>query len=142
MKHFYKISVAALAVVLSMPAAVNAQVKVATFEDLQTAEGANYWMGPASNAKEEVGKWDMINQVGTIQSGSFEFSNSYNAAYSSWTGMGYSKSTSTDFSSATYLVDQFNSSVGHGVDGSAQFGVAYSGGTTPNPGESSGNVGL
>lgn len=138
MKHFYKISVAALAVVLSMPAAVNAQIKVATFEDLQTAEGANYWMGPASNAKEEVGKWDMINQVGTIQSGSFEFSNSYNAAYSSWTGMGYSKSTSTDFSSATYLVDQFNSSVGHGVDGSAQFGVAYSGGTITVKGSAEG----
>lgn len=52
MKHFYKISVAALAVVLSMPAAVNAQVKVATFEDLQTAEVPTIgWALPAMPRK-------------------------------------------------------------------------------------------
>lgn len=129
MKNFYKISVAALAVVLSMPAAVNAQVKVATFDDLKIAEGANYWFGPADNAHEEDGGYGMINQVGTFQDGSFEFYNSYNDQYKSWTGVGYSKSTSTDFSDNTYLVDQFNSTVGHGVDGSAQFGVVYGDGS-------------
>lgn len=129
MKNFYKISVAALAAVLSMPAAVNAQVKVATFDDLQIAEGANYWMGPADNATEQPNGWGGTDMVGTFQSGSFEFNNSYNVAYASWGGVGYSKSTSTDFSNATYLVDQFNSTVGHGVDGSAQFGVVYGDGS-------------
>lgn len=138
MKHFYKISVAALAVVLSMPAAVNAQVEVATFDDLQFSEGANYWMGPASNATEQPNKYGGTDMVGTIQSGSFEFSNAYNEAFGSWTGMAYSKSTATDFSMNTYLVDQFNSTVGHGVDGSAQFGLAYSEGTITVKGSAEG----
>lgn len=138
MKHFYKISVAALAVVLSMPAAVNAQVKVATFDDLQITEG-NYWFGPADNAHEEKGQYEgMINQVGTFQSGSFEFTNSFNELYQAWSGFSYSKSTSTDFSTASYAVDQFNSSVGHGVDGSAQFGLAYGDGTITVKGSAEG----
>ena len=138
MKHFYKISVAALAVVLSMPAAVNAQVEVATFENLKVADGQDYWMGPADNAKEETNKYGGTDLVGTIQSGSFEFGNAYNAAYGSWTGMAYSKSTATDFSMANYLVDQFNSTAGHGVDGSAQFGVAYDNGTITVKGSAEG----
>ena len=59
-------------------------------------------------------------------SGSFAFPNVYYPEWNSWGNFAYSNSTSTDYT-GDYLTQQFNSSVGSGVNGSKNFGVAYGG---------------
>lgn len=87
--------------------------KIATFDDLYLEPESN-WHG---NTEDE----DYM--MGSFFSGSFEFNNSYMADWDSWSFFGYSNMTSTGFSS--YLTDQYNSAVGHGVDDSANFGVVF-----------------
>lgn len=64
------------------------------------------------------------NDDDTFTSGSFAFPVSDMGGW--WYGYGLSNSTSTEFNS---LNDQFNSSVGTGVDGSSNYCVAYPSGT-------------
>ena len=133
MTQFYKFTMAAVvAAVMSVPTSLFAQdgLKVATFEDVQISSEDGYWCGPTDNAVAEPSGWGYDNQVGTFTDGSFEFSNSYyNGSFLSWSGFACSNRTATSFDALTMTPDQFNSSVGHGVDGSAKYGVAYNGGT-------------
>lgn len=92
---------------------VDGKMVVATFDDL-FLEPESHWIGYTD---------DKDYTVGNFFSGSFSFNNSYMAEWKSWAFFGYSDHTATSF--ANYVNDQYNSCVGHGVDGSANFGVAY-----------------
>lgn len=86
---------------------------IATFDDLYLAPDS-HWCGDTDDE-------DYIQ--GSFFSGSFEFNNLYMADWDSWSFFGYSNHTSTSFSS--YVTDQWNSAVGHGVDDSANYGVVF-----------------
>ncbi len=87
--------------------------KVATFDDLYLEPESHWW-----------GNNDSM--TSTFYSGSYSFSNTFMPEYSSWAGFGYSNRTSTTFDN--FLIDQFNSSVGHGVFDSENYAVAYTSG--------------
>jgi len=97
---------------------------VATFEDL-TLEPESSWYGPADNAVEGTDDYGSTVWNGTFKSGAYEFVNSINPVWGSWTGCSYSNMTATSFSD--YSTDQWNSCVGHGATGSANYGVIYCG---------------
>lgn len=104
--------------------AVTGDAVTATFENLYLPENG-YWFGPDSKGTVVAGTYG--NEIaGSFMSGSYQFSNSYNIDYGSWSGMGYTNRTETSFS--TYLTDQFNSVVGKGYGDSENFAVAYSNG--------------
>lgn len=92
---------------------VNGKMVVATFDDLYLDEESQWY----------AYKEDPDYVGGNFYSGSFAFNNSYMADWDSWSFFGYSNHTSTEF--ANYVTDQYNSCVGHGADGSANYGVAY-----------------
>lgn len=128
--YSYSLSAAFVAALLSVSSVANAQdnsevtvkdATVATFEDL-TLEPESHWAGPADNAEEVSGAYG-TEWVGTFKSGSYEFVNSVNPAWGSWMGCSYSNMTATTFES--YDKDQWNSAVGHGANGSANYGVLY-----------------
>lgn len=128
--YSYSLSAAFVAALLSVSSVANAQdnsevtvkdATVATFEDL-TLEPESSWWGPADNAEEVAGAYG-TEWVGTFKSGSYEFVNSVNPAWGSWMGCSYSNMTATSFES--YDKDQWNSAVGHGAAGSANYGVLY-----------------
>ena len=128
--YSYSLSAAFVAALLSVSSVANAQdnsevtvkdATVATFEDL-TLEPESSWWGPADNAEEVAGAYG-TEWVGTFKSGSYEFVNSVNPAWGSWTGCSYSNMTATSF--ASYATDQWNSAAGHGAAGSANYGVLY-----------------
>lgn len=81
----------------------------ATFEDLNL---------PAESV------WDGSDGTMMFKSGDFLFINNYTdwGGYASWDGFAYASLTSTQY--ATFD-DQYNSCVGHGVNGSATYAVAY-----------------
>ncbi len=97
---------------------------VATFDDL-TLEPESSWYGPADNAVEGTDDYGSTVWNGTFKSGAYEFVNSINPVWGSWTGCSYSNMTATTFSD--YSTDQWNSCVGHGATGSANYGVIYCG---------------
>ncbi len=97
---------------------------IATFDDL-TLEPESSWYGPADNAVEGTDDYGSTVWNGTFKSGAYEFVNSINPNYGSWTGCSYSNMTATTFSD--YSTDQWNSCVGHGATGSANYGVIYCG---------------
>ena len=104
--------------------AVTGDAVTATFENLYLPENG-YWFGPDSKGTIVAGTYG--NEIaGSFVSGSYQFSNSYNIDYGSWSGIGYTNRTETSFSS--YLTDQFNSVVGKGYGDSENFAVAYSNG--------------
>ncbi len=100
---------------------------VATFEDLAL---------PAESF------WDGSDESAMFQSGDFIFINNYVdwGGYASWDGFAYSTLTSTTYAT---LDDQYNSCVGHGVNNSATYAVAYYSaymGTQPTLIEANGNA--
>ena len=63
-----------------------------------------------------------------FEAGGFTFNNNYFPEWSYWSGIAVSGRTATTFTS--YELDQFNSCVGEGVNGSKQFAVVYPQGET------------
>jgi hypothetical protein len=86
-------------------------LQVATFDDLPLAP-ESYWYGDSDGET-------------VFYSGSFSFTNTYTPMHSSWGGFAYSNLTATDFDPAQWLTHQFRSATGIGVEGSANYAVAY-----------------
>lgn len=87
--------------------------KVATFDDLYLASESHWWGDTVADYKN------------TFYSGSYSFSNILIPEYSSWGAFGYSNHTSTIFNMSNFIVDQFNSVVGKGVNNSDNYAVVY-----------------
>jgi len=86
-------------------------LQIATFDDLPLAP-ESYWYGDTDGET-------------VFYSGSFSFTNTYTPIYSSWGGFAYSNLTATDFDPSQWLTHQFRSATGAGLDGSANYAVAY-----------------
>jgi len=86
---------------------------VATFDDFMDAEGNTL---PADSV------YNGADGAGFLASGDYVFTNNYNASWGSWSGFSVSSKTGTTASGYT---EQYNSTVGHGYDGSANFAVVY-----------------
>ncbi len=84
---------------------------VATFDDLYL-EPESHWRGDEESEDYES----------SFYSGSFMFDNYLWLDYDFWAKFAYSNETSTAYAT---LADQFHSAVGSGVNGSANYGVAY-----------------
>lgn len=104
--------------------AVTGEAVTATFENLYL-DNESFWAGPDTKGTVMEGAYG-DEMVGSFVSGSYQFSNSYNTSYGSWSGFAYSNRTATDFSTIT--PDQYNSVVGHGYDNSGNFAVAFNSG--------------
>ena len=104
--------------------AVTGEATTATFENLYL-DSESFWAGPDTKGTVMEGTYG-DEMVGSFVSGSYQFSNSYNTSYGSWSGFAYSNRTATDFNTIT--PDQYNSVVGHGYDNSENFAVAFNGG--------------
>lgn len=87
---------------------VTGDAVTATFENLYL-DKESYWNG-------------RVNKFSSFVSGTYEFDNKCYPEMATWFYYGYSNRTSTTYGG---LDDQFNSAVGHGVDGSENYGVAY-----------------
>ena len=92
---------------------VHGTAKVATFDDL-SLPAESYWWGDT-----------VPNYKNTFYSGSYSFANSMIPHSQTWGLFGYSNKTSTSFDMSTLITDQFNSVVGHGVNGSSNYAVVY-----------------
>lgn len=92
---------------------VRGTAKVATFDDLYLP-AESYWWGDT-----------VPNYKNTFYSGSYSFANSMIPHSKTWGLFGYSNKTSTSFDMSTLITDQFNSVVGHGVNGSSNYAVVY-----------------
>ena len=92
---------------------VRGTAKVATFDDLYLP-AESYWWGDT-----------VPNYKNTFYSGSYSFANSMIPYSKTWGLFGYSNKTSTSFDMSTLITDQFNSVVGHGVNGSSNYAVVY-----------------
>ena len=103
---------------------VTGEAVTATFENLYL-DNESFWAGPDTKGTVMEGAYG-DEMVGSFVSGSYQFSNSYNTSYGSWSGFAYSNRTATDFNTIT--PDQYNSVVGHGYDNSENFAVAFNGG--------------
>lgn len=91
--------------------------KVATFENL-TLTPESYWRGDTTQTSDA---YSYIQSA--FFSGSFQFPNSYNPSFDSWAFFAYSNETSTVSDGA--IAQQYRSAVGHGVDHSDNYLVAY-----------------
>lgn len=83
--------------------------RVATFDDLWL-NPESHWTGSLSNRPFFSGSYAFDNYNGT------------NSGYSYWGNFTYANYTSTAYGA---LADQYNNAVGTGLDGSANYGVAY-----------------
>jgi len=92
---------------------VHGTAKVATFDDLYLP-AESYWWGDT-----------VPNYKNTFYSGSYSFANSMIPYSQTWGLFGYSNKTSTSFDPDQFITDQFNSVVGHGVNGSSNYAVVY-----------------
>lgn len=92
---------------------VHGTAKVATFDDLYLP-AESYWWGDT-----------VPNYKNTFYSGSYSFANSMIPHSQTWGLFGYSNKTSTSFDPDQFITDQFNSVVGHGVNGSSNYAVVY-----------------
>ena len=92
-----------------------AKPAIATFDDL-ALEPETAWYG-----KRESEGYD--HRSFTYYSGSYSFPCKYAPSLLTWGGVAYSNQTKTSFTSL--FPDQFNSVVGHGVNGSKNYAVAY-----------------
>lgn len=92
-----------------------AKPAIATFDDL-ALEPETAWYG-----KRESEGYD--HRSFTYYSGSYSFPCEYAPSLLTWGGVAYSNQTKTTFNSL--FPDQFNSVVGHGVNGSKNYAVAY-----------------
>ena len=122
-KDLHKLMIA-VGTLLLMPAMTWADepAKTATFEDLTLAENS-HWNGPDMNGVEEEGLYGDTQKQGGFVSGGFRFANNYSLDWGSWSGFSYSNSTAT--TGVSYTDDQWNSCVGHGVNGSSNYAVFY-----------------
>lgn len=121
MKKLYFVFALLGATVVSLNASAQ---EMATFEGL-LEESETCFMGQETEDA-VTGAYGDTEYRSKIVSGSYEFINLYNKDYGSFTGFGYSNVTSTSFSDYR---DQIHSTVGHGVDNSATFGLCYGSGT-------------
>lgn len=92
-----------------------AKPAIATFDDL-ALEPETAWYGKRESEGHDHRKF-------TYYSGSYSFPCEYAPSLLTWGGIAYSNQTKTTFSSL--FPDQFNSVVGHGVNGSKNYAVAY-----------------
>ncbi|WP_455515872.1 DUF4465 domain-containing protein [Porphyromonas sp.] len=92
-----------------------AKPAIATFDDL-ALEPETAWYGKRESEGYDHRKF-------TYYSGSYSFPCEYAPSLLTWGGVAYSNQTKTTFSSL--FPDQFNSIVGHGVNGSKNYAVAY-----------------
>ena len=104
---------------------VTGKAVAATMDNLWLA-AESAWAGPDTKGEEVTGTYFDRQMAGSFVSGSYAFSNNYSLDYGSWSGFAYSNRTSTSFKT---LDDQYNSAVGSGHDGSANYAVAYGNGT-------------
>lgn len=101
---------------------VTGEALVADFENLYLEENSN-WHGPDTKGDIEEGLYGDQQYQGSFISGSYQFSNNYSIDWKSWSGFSYANRTSTTFLSIT--TDQWNSCVGSGNNGSANYGVFF-----------------
>ena len=92
-----------------------AKPAIATFDDL-ALEPETAWYGKRESEGYDHRKF-------TYYSGSYSFPCEYAPSLLTWGGIAYSNQTKTTFNSL--FPDQFNSVVGHGVNGSKNYAVAY-----------------
>ena len=92
-----------------------AKPAIATFDDL-ALEPETAWYGKRESEGYDHRKF-------TYYSGSYSFPCKYAPSLLTWGGVAYSNQTKTTFNSL--FPDQFNSVVGHGVNGSKNYAVAY-----------------
>lgn len=92
---------------------VTGSAYTATFDDLYLAD-ESHWGGDMDSKEFMV--------ESEFYSGSYAFNNVCMPSYSSWAFWGYSNETSTSYGG---LSDQFRSAVGSGVNGSANYAVAF-----------------
>lgn len=92
-----------------------AKPAIATFDDL-ALEPETAWYGKRESEGHDHRKF-------TYYSGSYSFPCEYTPSLFTWGGVAYSNQTKTTFNSL--FPDQFNSVVGHGVNGSKNYAVAY-----------------
>ena len=92
-----------------------AKPAIATFDDL-ALEPETAWYGKRESEGYDHRKF-------TYYSGSYSFPCEYAPSILTWGGVAYSNQTKTTFNSL--FPDQFNSVVGHGVNGSKNYAVAY-----------------
>ena len=92
-----------------------AKPAIATFDDL-ALEPETAWYGKRESEGHDHRSF-------TYYSGSYSFPCKYAPSLFTWGGVAYSNQTKTTFNSL--FPDQFNSVVGHGVNGSKNYAVAY-----------------
>lgn len=92
-----------------------AKPAIATFDDL-ALEPETAWYGKRESEGHDHRSF-------TYYSGSYSFPCEYAPSLFTWGGVAYSNQTKTTFNSL--FPDQFNSVVGHGVNGSKNYAVAY-----------------
>ena len=92
-----------------------AKPAIATFDDL-ALEPETAWYGKRESEGHDHRSF-------TYYSGSYSFPCKYTPSLFTWGGVAYSNQTKTTFNSL--FPDQFNSVVGHGVNGSKNYAVAY-----------------
>ena len=92
-----------------------AKPAIATFDDL-ALEPETAWYGKRESEGHNHRSF-------TYYSGSYSFPCEYAPSLLTWGGIAYSNQTKTSFTSL--FPDQFNSVVGHGVNGSKNYAVAY-----------------
>ena len=105
--------------VVALCIALGAQAQVVDFENVETMEG-DLTLN-ADNYQQNF--FDEEEEEGLFMSGKFVFSNYYMADWDFWCGFAISARTETTFTTTT--PDQFNSCVGHGVNGSKNYAVFY-----------------
>ena len=106
----------------SLDAIVASPLQEATFEEIELGE-ESYWNGSDKRGTQIDGGYGSVAYANTFVSGSFRFNNTYNETWNSWSGFAVSNTTSVVFNN--YDTDQYNSAVGHGHDGSANYAVVY-----------------
>lgn len=102
-------------------ATASASTKIRVIGEQHTATFDDLYLAPDSHWCGDTDDEDYMN--GSFFSGSFEFNNVYMADWDSWAFFGYANHTSTSFSS--FVTDQWNSAVGHGVDNSDNYGILF-----------------
>ena len=105
--------------------AVTGQAITATFDNLYLEE-ESFWTGPDTKGSIVTGQWGDSQYAGSFLNGSYQFSNNYSIDWASWSGVAYSNRTATTFTTTT--PDQYNSAVGSGYAGTANYAVCYDNG--------------
>lgn len=101
----------------------------ADFEDTYELNQLGFWNGPGLIHAVEpyyyYGYFSGNNLQSTFLSGTYQFNNSLNKEYNSWTGFAVSNSTEHGFNFADYDVMMYNNCVGGGYGGSQCYAVSY-----------------